>query len=176
MRYGSSVALGILSGTALLASAGMGTTFRIQKPAICKALGIEPSACEKEVELLVEPTAREPFPRLRGQVQEHDQQGQLVRVQCEKEACLPFLVRVAGDAVVALQTMPNQAHAARAPIVIRAGDKLTLIATGDGMRVKMTVVSLMAGRIGDSIRVREYGGSRCLHSLVADRHTVVASF
>jgi hypothetical protein len=105
--------------------------------------------------------------------------GWEARARCLRpQDCVPFLVRWpgAGDRTTLAAASPSSATQESereavhsdgiATLLMRPGQKATLLWEQDGIRVIMPAVSLDRGAVGDSVRARIAPGGRILHAIV----------
>lgn len=119
----------------------------------------------EQVTLLSDVVSSTPAPQLRIQTVERTNNEQLmVRVACETpEQCLPFMVTLHANLETAAHlqglyasTSPSRMTAA-APgqVVIRNGAQAVLLLDGKHVHIKIPVITLENGSIGQRIRVAE---------------------
>jgi Chaperone for flagella basal body P-ring formation len=101
-----------------------------------------------------------PILKLRS-VQRWGEQRVMARLECvDPGDCLPFVVAIRIDpagidqGAIALSPILQPAASRAAPSLIRAGSRLTLLLEGKHVRIRLPVISLENGAIGQSIRVK----------------------
>jgi hypothetical protein len=106
-------------------------------------------------------------------------------VRCGRTTdCVPFLLRVRGTAPGSLNSdslrgtaetrfanahFPNNRESAEEPILVRPGDRATLVWDEDGIRLTLPSVCLEDGRRGQTIRARALRGGREVRAVVMDK-------
>ncbi|ABF41925.1 hypothetical protein Acid345_2924 [Candidatus Koribacter versatilis Ellin345] len=169
--------IAILSSRLGLATTANDGLYEIPKSRVCAAIQVGNADCH-DVELLSTPLSRESEPILNWNIERNSGGAGVLRIECANFACVPFLVVFRGHPRPQNIGNPSRSltHQPRPAPVVHAGNRLTLIRQGNGVRLTTTVVSLSAGRVGESIHVREYRSSRSINSVVVDAHTVTADY
>lgn len=180
-RTGWSVSSEMVLGTLKRTLAGQGRS----------AAGL-PDAALWQWPMPVVAAAQDPVLELRGMKWDRRTSALEVRMRCaEVSACGSFLVRAPMSRpdfdAVASSSFPLQApaHLARSqsraratagPVLAQAGRPATLLLEGDGMRIKLQVVCLDRGRLGQTVRARDSVGRKVYVAEVAGPGLLTAAF
>jgi flagella basal body P-ring formation protein FlgA len=132
----------------------------------------------QEVKLLTQVRATTDMPKLRvSSIQNSGDHSAIVRMECESpEQCLPFFVKTQTDRnnqSAAANTPMKQApsrmpRGASKPTVMRAGSQAVLLLEGDRVHIRISVVSIENGAVGEKIRVRAVGNRQSYIAEVID--------
>ena len=130
----------------------------------------------QQVTLLTEVRAATSVPALK--VDSMERQGDsrvLVRLSCtDTEQCLPFFVAVRGDANTVQQpdTTTPKSKSSNEAIVMRSGSPATLFLEGHRIHIRLTVVCIESGAVGQTIRVASKDHKMTYQAEVVDGTTL----
>lgn len=160
-----SILIGLMAATAATALAAPARyAIRTQQVAAAIAnMGVPVTGAQ--VEMLSDITASTANPHLAVQsLEKWGSDGVMVRLQCQsREECLPFIVRLqlkAGDPrpvlTASAQPAAEQEPAKRAAqATVRSGSPAVLVLEGPHVQIRVSVVCLEAGTIGQTIRATD---------------------
>jgi len=139
----------------------------VEVAAAISSLGVQVQS--GDVTLLAHAVAAIPFPKLRiGASKQSYNNSLLLRVECvEPQDCLPFFVSIHGDqrSIARLEAITetepsssfSQVNKPASQAAIRTGEPVLLLLEGPHIHIRIPVVSLENGAVGQRIRVKEEG-------------------
>ena len=187
MHYRSIVAM-ILGAAAVLTAvpaSGRGAITTDEVAAAIRAAGMLVSS--QQVSLLTEITASSNMPALKVEsIERWGNNAMKVRLSCTgPQECLPFFVAVHGieannsrllmAASDGASAIGGAAKASSGPIVMRSGAPATLFIDGQRIHIRLSVVCLDNGAIGQSIRVTSKDRKNVYTANVVDGTTLRAT-
>lgn len=138
-----------------------------------------------QVKLLTQVRATTVAPRLKVEsIQRSGNKTAIVRMGCGDSAeCLPFFVKAElnqnggreSTPSSGVQALPNSPRAAPKPPVMRAGSQAVLLLEGERVHIRIPVVSIENGALGQKIRVRASGNRQIYVAEVVDSASLKGS-
>jgi hypothetical protein len=166
MRHKRSILMGLLAGAAAVPAMAATGHYAISAQQVAAAISNMGVPTEPgQVALLSDVTANTASPHLRVEsIQRWGTSGVMARLQCEsQEECLPFFVRLhlqEGNQQPVLTSAPQPAAAPAqakpaARTIMRAGSPAILMLDGPHVQIRVSVVCLDAGTLGQTVHATD---------------------
>jgi hypothetical protein len=177
MKYAGSILIGLLTGAAAVPAAAAAGHYVISAQQVAAAISnmgvpTEPA----QVVLLSNVAANTARPRLQvASIERWGANGVVARLQCEsQEECLPFFVKLHLQERNQLPVGPSEPQTAATPapakpaarVAMRAGSPAILMLDGPHMQIRVSVVCLDAGEMGQTIHATDPDHRRVYAALV----------
>lgn len=168
-----------------LTAAGAPARYTISAEQVSTAIsdaGMPVSAAQ--VKLLAQVRATTDAPKLKVESIQRSGNAVIVRMECGDSAqCLPFFVKAELNQNAApetapslnLQAFPNIPCAASRPPVIRAGAQAVLLLESERVHIRIPVVCIENGALGQKVRVRASGNRQLYMAEVVDAASLKGS-